>query len=130
MSGMKLTRDGALLWMNDRLGNAAHMSVMVGEESAFPASSASLVAYAGGTLEHWREAVPPELWSETEREANSGGLYKIGTGGVNLGTVAGAIVSDVEDAEGVEILYVPLDANVGVYIAVADSPDAIYGSDA
>jgi hypothetical protein len=118
VSATKLTREGALLWLNDRLGRQAQLTVMIGPDSAWPAARATAVAWSSGPLEHWREVVPTDLWRLGEDE-DSSGVYKVGTGGLNLSSeIDGALTGPVDGAPDVDVLYVPIDASVAVYLVV------------
>jgi hypothetical protein len=121
------TREEALLWLNDRLGRMAQLSVMVGPNSAFPASVATTVAFVTGRLEHWTGAIPVEVWPEVEREdGDHSGVYKIGSGGVNVPSEARASAT-TDEAGRVDVLYIALDKNTAAYVLVADDDHPIFG---
>ena len=126
---MAMTREQALLWLNDRSGHMAQLTVMTGPDSAFPASAASAVLSVAGRLIHWRRAVHVEDWAEVDRSGDHGGTYKVGSGVLYVPVDARARAS-TDDEGRVEVLYVPLDANTGVYVLIADEEHPIFGGGA
>lgn len=121
------TREEALLWLNDRLGRMAQLSVMVGPDSAYPASAATTVAFVTGRLEHWTGAIPVEVWPEVERETvDHSGVYKIGSGGVDIPLEARASATTDTGAV-IDVLYLALDSGTAAYVLVADDDHPIFG---
>src|ERR1700730_11499870 len=105
----------------------AQLSVMVGPDSAFPASAATTVAFVTGRLEHWTGVVPVEVWPEVEREhIDHSGVYRIGSGGVDIPSEVRASATS-DDAGRVDVLYVALDKGTAAYVLVADDDHPIFG---
>ena len=122
-----LTRDGALLWLNDRAGRMAQLSVMAGPDAAFPASAASAVVSVTGRLIHWRAVIPVEAWPEVEVYGDHSGAYRIGAGLLYVPEVVRASASTDEGGL-IDVLYLALDASTGLYVLVADDEHPIFGS--
>jgi hypothetical protein len=123
-----LTHDGALLWLNDRSGRMAQLSVMTGPGAAFPASLAAAIVSVTGRLIHWRGAVPVEAWPEVDRHGDHSGAYRIGPGVLYVPELATATSSTDEDGL-VDVLYMPLDTTTALYVLVADDQHPIFGGD-
>ena len=72
--GKPLTRDEALLALNDHIGQEVEVIVQAGVEMA-------MVMSAKGTLRHWRDHDRAQTWGWNSRE-DIAGLYDVG--GANL----------------------------------------------
>jgi hypothetical protein len=129
MAAAQLTRDGALLWLNDRSGRMAQLTVMSGPDAAFPASRATAVVSATGRLIHWRGSVPVKAWPEVDRHGDHSGAYRIGPGVLYVPELATGSATTDEDGR-VDVLYLPLDTNTDLYVLVADDEHPIFGGDA
>lgn len=82
--GDLISREEALLWLNDRLGKSVHASLEVEKGDV----SVSLLAVQG-ELRHWRDDYPGHAWDTHPREEITG-LYSVGgeNGSIDLTDVA------------------------------------------
>jgi len=87
------TRDGALLWLNDRLGKSVHVSAVIDKGDY----SVQLLA-AAGELRHWRaDSRTAAAWTGHPRE-DIIGLYEVGDSiSLNLSDVGRKAVSTRRD---------------------------------
>jgi hypothetical protein len=104
-----LTRDEALLTLNDRLGHQVEVNV----QAEAPPTSDHLAAVmsASGLLRHWREAHPRSAvtWASVPRN-DIEGLYHIG-----------AASFDVTDLDGASLLADDDEPPFGLEFELADS---------
>ena len=104
-----MTRDEALLWLNDRLGKSVHVSVQVtrGDSDVW-------VVYGEGELLHWRSVPGAERQAEVPRD-DLAGWYVAGTTRfdltdldqdtkIRIGPDAATLVISLSDAVTVEIV--------------------------
>lgn len=83
-----LTRDEALLWLNDRVGKSVHVSVLLerGDRNI-------VVVNGEGTLQHWRSVTPQRLPAD-----DLAGWYVAGKTRFDLTELGGAeITHGVDD---------------------------------
>lgn len=126
-----LTRDEALLWLNDRIGRPAAVYVDV----VGPMSDYSVLAYEHGELKHWRADKPPGVWLGGLRD-DIAGLYYVGDLAVDFTDLHGdawldapfppaAIESAIEAGLGKpgECLVVQLADDLTLRVMVYGDPD-------
>ena len=76
--GASMTREEALLWLNDRIGKKVNVSVVLEVGDQF-----EMLFTAEGDLHHWREQSDAAAWTHNAREDISG-LYRVGSADLDL----------------------------------------------
>ncbi len=94
---MRVTRDDALLWLNDRLGKSVHVSVVL-EKGDLPVT----VLEAEGELHHWRESETASASAGLPRE-DLIGWYAVGGARFDLSDLEHLHVDVGDDAIAIEL---------------------------
>ena len=77
----RISREDALLWLNDRLGREAEVDIR-----ADASDGSFCVASVRGALSHWTENVPPLIGGVGDALSEQlRGLYKVGGTDINIG---------------------------------------------